>query len=853
MMQTVTPAPGRRRGAFIPIAVAVCCLLHIQNGSRARAGEPPAVLSLRIVPERVTLQGARAGQRFVVLGTFADGLERDVTSQSRVSLSDPRLASLDQAARVVAVADGEFDLKAAMGTKVARARVRIEGSKEVPPFSFARDIGRILTQRGCNAANCHGSVKGQKGFKLSINALYPREDYTWIVDGGIYKVLTAEQTKPRKPRIDRQQPEKSLLLRKATAAVSHGGGERFAQGSADYREILDWINKGAPYGEDRGEKVPRITRLDIEPRQVVLDANGKRQLLVTALLSDGRREDMTDKVLYDSNNKEVARVSPDGRVEAVRAGETAVIVRAAGQLATAGVGVITPSTAEYPKVVGRNFIDDHVFAKLRKLRIVPAPPSRDDEFLRRVCLDLTGTLPPPEAQRRFLADRDPDKRDRLIESLLDSPQFVDFWTYRFADLFRVNHTSLQKVTRTHLHLEWVRLSVATNKPYDQVARERIAAQGYGGPTSHVYRVGDLIAPQEIMAEELRVFGGVRLECAQCHNHPFEAWSQDQFWGLAAFFGQLTVAGNENDPLLIDFPAGEAGRKSPRTLTHPRTRQVVLPAFLDGSKPARCDTADLRMALARWMTAPDNPYFAKAAVNRMWGYFFGRGIVDPVDDFRSTNPPTHPELLEDLARYFKQQKYDVKALMRTIVQSRTYQLSGEANPTNRADEVNYSRARPRALDAVVLLDAITRVTGVEETFAWHPFVGGGQPVPGTRAIDLVPEITPCRFLDAFGRPNRQALPEKTNQPNLAQALHMLAGPTYTDKLARKGGRVDRLVETGVSNRQAIDELYLAALCRLPTERERAELDALIRRQATRREALESLAWALISSREFAYNH
>jgi len=635
----MTSAGQRRLSAIIPISVACCCLLHALNGSTARAGDTP--VSVRVVPERVTLRGARAAQRFVVLGAFADGLERDLTGQSHFSLSDPRFASLDQTGRVVARADGELDLNAEVGNRLARAHIRIEGSKDAAPFSFARDIGRIFTQRGCNATNCHGSVKGQKGFKLSLNALYPRDDYTWIVEGGIYQVLTTVQPKPRKPRIDRQKPEESLLLLKATAAVSHGGGERFAEGSSDYREILDWIKKGAPYGEERWDKAARIIRLEIEPRHVVLDTKGKQQLLVTALLSDGRREDLTDKVLYASNNKEVAKVSADGRVEAVRTGETAIIVRAAGQFATVGAGVIAPSTADYPAVKGRNFIDDHIFAKLRKLRIVPAPLSCDEEFLRRVCLDLTGTLPPPERVRAFVADRDPDKRDKLIEVLLESPQFVDCWTYRFADLFRVNHTSLQKIKRTHLHLEWVRLSIAGNKPYDQIARERIAAQGYGGPTSHVYRISDFIEPQELMAEELRVFGGVRLECAQCHNHPFEAWSQDQFWGLAAFFGQLTVAGGENDSLLIDFPAGEAGRKSPRILAHPRTKQPVKPVFLDGSEPTRCDPADLRMSLAKWMTAPDNPYFARAAVNRMWGYFFGRGIVDPVDDFRSTNPPTIP--------------------------------------------------------------------------------------------------------------------------------------------------------------------------------------------------------------------
>jgi hypothetical protein len=727
------------------------------------------------------------------------------------------------------------------------------GPKETADFSFALDIGRILTQHGCNTSECHGSVKGKKGFKLSLNALYPEDDYDWIVNGGVYEVLTTKQTHPRKPRIDRARPEQSLLVLKATAAVKHGGGERIAEGSADYRALLEWINNGAPYGERRPEKIVRILRLEMEPRQLVLDARGKQQLLVTALFSNGRRADMTGKVLYVSHNNEVARVSANGLVEAVRPGETTVMIRGPGQVATVNVGVITQPSAAYPVVKGRNFIDEHVFAKLGRLRLVPSGLSRDEEFLRRICLDLTGTLPPPERVRAFLADRDPDKRDKLIDALLDSPQYVDFWTYRFADLFRVNHTALQKLKRTYLHQEWVRTSIAQNKPYDQMARERIATQGYGGPTLHVYRVGDLVVPQELMAEEFRVFAGVRLECAQCHNHPFEAWSQDQFWGLAAFFGQMTVAGNDSDGLLIDFPGGASGAKSGKTLMHPRSKQLLQPAFLDGTRPALGDPADLRMALAKWMTAPENPFFARAAVNRIWGYFFGRGIVDPVDDFRSTNPPTHPELLEALAERFKQHKYDLKDLMRVIVQSRAYQLSGDINRTNRDDEINYSRFRPRSLDAVVLLDAMSRVTGVDEKFQWDKFVGGGATPPGTRSIDLVPEIAPCRFLDVYGRPNRQALPEKSTQPNLGQALHMLAGGTYTEKISQKGGRVERLLTSGASNQQAIEEVYLAALCRLPGARERTELDDLIRRQPTRKEALEALMWALISSREFAYNH
>jgi hypothetical protein len=717
-------------------------------------------------------------------------------------------------------------------------------------FSFAREIGRILTQRGCNATHCHGSVKGQKGFKLSAGALYPRNDYEWIVEGGIYQVLTTEQATPRKPRIDRQQPEASLLLLKATGSVPHDGGERIAAGSADYQAIVNWIASGALYGEE-----PRPSRLEIAPRQVVVEATDRQQLLVTAIDGDGRREDMTDKVLYVSNNEEVAHVSAAGLIEPARPGETAIIVRAAGQSAVVSVAVVTTAAVDQPALDWKsaNFIDDHVIAKLRRLRILPAPLSTDEEFLRRVCLDLTGTLPPAERVRAFVADAATDKRDTLIETLFASPQYVDFWTYRFADLFRVNHTSLQRAKCTHAHLDWVRLSIAANKPYDQIARERIAAQGYGGPTSHVFRVGDFILPQEIMAEEMRVFAGVRMECAQCHDHPLESWSQNQFWGLTAFFGQLTVQGSDNDGLLIDFPAGEAGRKYPNVMLHPRTKAAVRPAFLEGDEPSAADSTEPRMAFARWLTAPDNPFFARAAANRIWGYLFGRGIVEPVDDFRSTNPATHPDLLDELAMQFQEHHYDLQYLLRTIVQSRTYQLSGDANATNRTDEINYSRSRPRPLDAVVLLDAISRVTGVEENFVWHSFVGGGETAKGTRAVDLVPEIAPCRFLDAFGRSNRQALPERNTQPNLAQALHMLAGSTYTDKISQKGGRVDLLVERAATNHEAMDELYLTALGRLPTAQERGELDTLIHAQPTRRDALESLVWALISSREFAFNH
>ncbi len=840
-------APGARWIAFL-FGLLLTANGSMRDGGAVAAGELISELqALRLVPEHPTLWGAKASQRFVVLGTFADGLERDVTAHAVLTLSDPTLATIDSGARVTVRADGACDLIAQVGGCKASTRVQFEGSSQTLPFSFARDIGQILTKRGCNTSDCHGSVKGQKGFKLSLNASYPQEDYKWIIEGGVYKVLTTEQSEPPKPRINKEQPEESLILQKPAGVVPHGGGKRLDVGSMDYRTILAWVQNGAPYGEDDGKAPIAIEGLKAFPPDVVLDPQGKHQLLVTALLSNGRNEDVTDQATYTSNNVEVAKVNGDGMVEAVSTGETAIVIRGVGRVASARVGVIAQPIPNYPASPGsRNFVDEHVFAKLRKFNIVPSGLSGDAEFLRRVCLDLTGTLPSPNRARAFLADPDPDKRDKLIEILLASPEYVDFWAYRFGDLFRVHFTARQDLRGTHQYKDWVRNRIALNKPYDQTARELIAVQGWGGTTQHYYRVTSLMTPQEIMAEQMRVFQGLRLECAQCHNHPFEAWSQDQFWGLAAFFGRMTPV---NSYLILDLPSAVAGK----TVNHPRTKAEVQPAFLDGTTVPESKLDDLRMTLARWMTSAENPYFARATVNRIWGYFFGRGIVEPVDDMRSTNPPTHPKLLDALARHFVERGFDIKDLIRTIVQSRAYQLSGEFNETNRKDLINCSRSLPRMLEAVVLMDAISVVTGVEEVFELDNFAGGGSTPPGTRAIDLIPDISPSNFMDVFGRPNRQALPEPVNDVTVGQALHMLAGSTYTEKISMEGGRVDRLVKSGANNREILEELFLAALCRLPTEYERTELDKILDKDPSRKENVEAVAWALISSREFAYNH
>ncbi len=824
-------------------------LFAIVGSSLTRAGQSQLapsheaqLLSLRLVPQNITLWRAKASQRFLVLAQYGDGLERDVTSRSRFSLSDTRVAMVNETGRVVARADGQTMLTARFGRQVTEAEIRIEGSEGKRPFSFARDIGGIFTKHRCNSSDCHGSVKGKGGFKLSMNALYPRDDYQWILKGGTYQVLSAEAAGEKIPRIDLEEPEKSLLL-KATFGVSHGGGQRFPDDSLDYGVIRDWIRQGAPYGEESLEQSVSIEQLTVFPQQAVLDLQGRQQLLVTAHLSNGRYEDVTDQVLYVSNHPEVVEVTPEGLVNAVKTGETAVMIRAAGQAISVGFGVIAQPILDYPEVPRRNFIDDYVFTKLRRFNTVPSPLSGDLEFLRRVCLDVAGTLPSPERVREFLASKDPQKRDRLIETLLHSPEYGDYWTWRFADFFRV---STQNSYGGHDYWLWIREKITQNQPYDQMARERISALGYHGPKWHYYGGSDLRPAQDLMAEQVRVFLGRRLDCAQCHNHPYENWSQNQYWDLAAFYGRLTHLGDLNFlPVVVDDPAGHGDLGQGAPLIHPRTKEEVQPRFLDGTLLPESERDDLRWKLAEWMTSPRNRYFAEAIVNRMWSYFLGRGIVHPVDDFRLTNPPTHPDLLKKLAQDFVEHNYDLKHLIRLITQSRTYQLSGTTNESNREDNINYSHALPRGLDAEVLLDAISQVSRVPEEFSGYP--------PGTRAIHLVTSNLISHFLDVYDRPNRLMVPEREVKANLAQALHLLVGKTYTSKLSQEGGRIDRLLKSGASDSQIIEDFYLAALSRFPTPEEQARLQEAIAERPSRGEAIEDLLWGIVSSREFAYNH
>ena len=820
------------------------------------AAEPVAV---RLVPAEFRLHRAGAAQQFVFVAEFADGSTEDLTDAAKWTAT-VGAGTVNESGRFSARSAGAAQVTAKWGRWQASARGQVETAGEAEAFRFRAAIGSILTKRGCNSPACHGGVKGRGGLKLSAASLFPRDDYEWIVQGGAYQVLSAEAKGERKPRIDRQNPEASLLLRKATGAVAHGGGKRFAVDSEEYRTIIDWVRQGAPFGPAEDD-TSRVASLEVYPKILSLEKARRHRLLVTAVMANGRREDVTAQALYVASDKAIAGASEAGVVSAAALGETSILVRAAGQAAAVIVGVIGEPVANYPTVPRQNFIDEFVFEKLRRLRMVPSGLSQDAEFLRRVCLDLTGTLPPPGRVEEFVQSRDPKKRERVIDALIGSPEFIDYWTFRFQDLFRVAvFANGINAKWSQMYGEWIRESIARNKPYDRMAWERLTAQGYDGPTRHFLPYDVIGSPEETMAEEVRVFFGRRLECAQCHNHPYETWSQDQFWGLAAFFGRMFKMGDQgNEYVVFDHPLDEAmgnGDVNGKIqVLHPRTKADVRPTLLDGKTLMASGRENPRKALGDWMV--QHPYFAEATVNRVWSEFFGRGLVEPVDDFRSTNPATHPELLARLAEEFRRGGHDLRALMRTIVMSRTYQLSAEPSPSNRADRVNYSHALPRPLLAEVLLDAITAVTGVEERFTTTVTASGKvtQRTPaGTRAIQLrEPDLFHSRFLDLYGRPNRLALPERTGKANLGQALHMLAGSIYNEKLAAPEGWLQQQLTSGATDSAMLRALCLTALGRPPETGESQELLGALKARPDRKEAWRDLVWAILCSREFAENH
>jgi hypothetical protein len=703
--------------------------------------------------------------------------------------------------------------------------------------NYLRDIAPILNKATCTSGPCHGAAKGKNGFKLSLRGYDPRFDYEAL----LYDLSGR--------RFNRADPAKSLMLAKPTQQVAHGGGLRFEANSRYYKTIYDWIAAGVPYGDPAKDNV---ASLEVAPADIFMQKPGEEATVrVTAKFVDGTTRDVTAEATVESNVPDVAAVT-DTQVKGARVGEAALLVRYQGKFETVTVTVLNPKPGfVWKQLPQHNYIDQLIDAKLRKLKIQPSPAVDDAAFLRRVSLDLTGQAPTPEEVKAFLADRTASKlkRSRLIDKLIASPAFTDHWTLKWADLLQNTRKYLGEKGAYNFQ-EWIRQAVAENRPYDKMVRELLTSRGssYENPAANFFRVTRDAKPT--MEKSTQVFLGVRMVCAQCHDHPFEKWTQNQYYEMAAFFSTIGIRPG--------FEVGEEiiyDQRADYEMKHPKDARVVKPNFLVSATVASTGPSSVpsdrkrREALSEWITAKDNPFFARSTANRVWSYFLGRGIIEPVDDIRASNPPSNPALLDALTKDFIDKGFDLRQLMRTIVNSRTYQASIVTNEWNENDGDNFSHAVPRRLTAEQLMEGLTLATGVRPALPEVP--------PDTKADQFVdPHVGKEGFLDLFGRPARESACEceRRSDLSLPQALNLVNGKTISDAVADGNGRVAKAILAGKQDRDMVEELYYAALSRQPTA---AELDTALKYltggDRGRAARAQDLLWALVNSKAFLYNH
>ncbi|MFO0799399.1 MAG: DUF1553 domain-containing protein [Gemmataceae bacterium] len=711
----------------------------------------------------------------------------------------------------------------------------LAGPAAAGPPTFETDVQPILTRFGCNQGACHGKARGQNGFQLSLLAFDHDADHA---------ALTAEA---RGRRVFPASPANSLLLTKGTGQVPHGGGKKLPADGPEYRTLLEWVAAGAPRTP---ADAPKILRIAVSPPTKQLKFGEKLPLTVTAHWSDGRSTDVTRLAQFSSSESVYAAVDPTGLVTAGPIpGEAAIMARFMERFAVAPIVIPLPGAVPaevYDRLPRRNFIDGHVWSKLRQLGLTPSDPSGDATFHRRAYLDVIGRLPTPDETRAFLADTAADKREKLIDRLLQRPEYADFWANKWTDLLRPNpyHVGIKA---TYNLDQWLRRAFRENMPYDRFARELIAAKGSTFTNGAVVMYRDRRDPAELTTLVGQIFLGVRLDCAKCHHHPFEVWSQDDFYSFAAFFGRIGRKGTGISAPISGSEETVYTATTPGNVKHPLTGRTMTPTPLLGKALDIPPDQDPRDVLAAWATAPDNLFFAKVIVNRVWADLMGRGIVDPVDDLRATNPPSNPELLDALAADFRTNGYDLKKLIRTITTSYVYGLSTAPNDRNAADLRNYSRHYRQRLRAEVLLDMASDVTGVPERFDAMP--------PGSRAVEVWTARSPSEFLDSFGRPDPNQDPpcERTSDTTVVQALHLMNSPNLHRKVTADAGRAAKLAASDKAVSAVVEYLYLLAYCRLPSDTEKA---AAVRRferpGATRRTSTEDLMWALLNTPEFVFN-
>ncbi|MBM3801358.1 MAG: DUF1553 domain-containing protein [Acidimicrobiia bacterium] len=805
---------------------------------KLEAGTSSGSLLQRLIaePAEVRLSNPGASQRLVVTGFYEDGTARDRSLECRYRSLSPRVAQVSEDGSVRGVSPGEAVVEAQLQGKSALVAVRVAANPSEVSVNFSQDLLSIFTQKSCNSPSCHGAIAGQNGFKLSLFGYDPEADFRMIVK--------AKEGR----RVNLADPEQSLILLKPSASIPHGGGQVLPNDSHEYRTLLAWLKQGAKYNADGA----RVTGIEIFPKERFLVGVGETQRwAVVGRLSDGTTRDMSREVRYQSGDPAVATVTLEGVSKAVGLGLTHVLVRAHGKVAVARLGVIDgPPDKGLAGEPPSNFVDQAVFGQLRTLNLVPAGLSSDEEFLRRVYLDTIGLLPTLAERERFLQDTRRDKRSRLIDELLARSEFAAFWTTKLEDSFRNHQTPIQSRTQGAFR-RYLSRFIGEDRPYDEVARELLTSLGdqtlnpaaaFWAPSSDI--VLDIAKTNNVTTTVSRLFMGVRMECVECHNHPLENLTQNDFFDLSAFFGQIRLKHGYEAYRRVWYLDPE------RKTLHPQTQQPVKPAIpFDRTFPVR-ERGDYRIDLARWLASPENPFFARAIANRIWREYFNVGIVEPFDDFRTSNPPSNPALLDKLAQHLVANQFRLKALHRAILNSKTYQAASEPDPRNRLQRPNFfTHYNVRMLPAESLLDCLSQTTAVAQDFTYYP--------KGTRAQEVLFPDYPGYFLQLFGFPERLSLEERRKEPSLSQALHLMFGDTVLKKVQDEDNIVGKLIRQQKNDDQIIDHLFLSAYCREPAPEEEQSLKRYVAtgyaESRGRKAIFDDLLWVVVNSEEFRTNH
>jgi hypothetical protein len=821
-----------RNARWLAWGLAICLTAHFAPTAVAAPEatiEPVVVGSparIEVFPTSVKLDSTRRTMHLVVSGFYADGGVQDLSATAEIKSNDDKIARIARSI-VLPAGNGRTEVTVNVGGHALSVPVEVANQETPEQVSFNYGTLAVLSKQGCNSGACHGSPSGKGGFRMSLRAYDSALDIETLVREAFNR------------RTNLYEPENSLLLRKPLMEVAHGGGRRLKKSDTGYEVLRDWIAQGCQV--DSAE-APTCVKLEVYPRERILKRPAHTQQLVAiAHFSDGSVRDVTPLAVFSSSDEAVATVDAAGLVVGQDRGEAAILARFLDKIETSSMmflkeipGFRWNSPPEY------NFVDHHVFQKLAQLQILPSEPCTEEEFVRRVFLDVIGILPEPSETATFLADGDAQKRAKLIDALLERPEFAEFWALKWGDLLRIRNVKVS-AGGVHKFNRWLVAALRNNMPYDQFARQLLTAEGstFINPPANYFRTAT--ETNDCTETTSQLFLGIRIQCAKCHNHPFERWSQDNYYGIGAFFNrvQRKPGINPDEQVIWVARAGE--------VTQPRTGKQMQPWLpLTGSAELTGED-DRRGAFVDWLVKPENPFFGKVEVNRIWGHMLGRGIVEPVDDFRDSNPPASAALLAALADDFAKNGYDRKRVIRTILNSRTYQLSSRKNEFNANDVKYFSHANTRLLAAEQLLDAICRVTNVSEKFAGLP--------AGTRATQLPSPDVDSDFLKVFGQPARETACqcERSTDSNLSQALQMINGPLVHAKVRDEKNRLRVLVSASKSNEEVIGELYLAALCRKPSDPEMAAATKHIANAGDRMRGLEDVCWALLNANEFLFQH